>query len=93
MPSAVVVILRLPPRPVMALTIARDSRPKFATAVEAWNAAKDRGYNLAFSHGIVSYDPVRHPSIEQLLAEGDALMYRSKLGRRAKAAGPEMATP
>ena len=35
-------------------------------------------YNLSFSHGVVEYDPQKHASIEQLLEEGDQLMYQHK---------------
>jgi diguanylate cyclase (GGDEF)-like protein len=54
---------------------------KFAQAVEAHNREVDRGYDIAFSCGIVSFDPARHTSIEALLAEGDALMYEVKLAK------------
>lgn len=65
---------------------------KFAQAVEAHNRAVARGYDLAFSCGIVSFDPARHTSIEALLAEGDALMYEVKMAKhigRARTSGPQ----
>ena len=35
-------------------------------------------YNLSFCHGVVEYDPQKHPSIDDLLEEGDQLMYQDK---------------
>ena len=35
-------------------------------------------YNLSFSHGVVEYDPLKHASIDDLLEEGDRLMYQDK---------------
>jgi len=37
-----------------------------------------RGYAITFSHGIVELDPEKHPAVEELLANGDALMYEVK---------------
>ena len=51
---------------------------RFAGEVEAFNAGGRREYALHFSHGAVEYDPGRHESIEDLLAEGDELMFRHK---------------
>lgn len=42
------------------------------------NRVAQRGYDIAFSHGIVEFDPARHHSIEDMLAEGDQTMYRIK---------------
>ena len=35
-------------------------------------------YTLSFCHGVVEYDAQKHTSIEQLLEEGDRLMYQDK---------------
>lgn len=42
----------------------------------------ERPYALRFSVGSVAYDSRRHASVEDLLAEADAAMYRNKTGRR-----------
>lgn len=42
-----------------------------------------RGYDIAFSYGIVEYDPAAHDSIEALVAAGDASMYAQKVAQRA----------
>jgi diguanylate cyclase (GGDEF)-like protein len=34
--------------------------------------------NISFSHGIVQFDPERHASLADFLAEGDAKMYAIK---------------
>jgi len=54
---------------------ARLSR-RLAAERSAWG----RRYTLSLSLGRVRYAPHRHPSIEALLAEGDALMYTQKRG-------------
>nr|EDZ40375.1 MAG: Diguanylate cyclase with GAF sensor [Leptospirillum sp. Group II '5-way CG'] len=51
---------------------------RLGTAAEEASRLENRGYDIAFSHGIVEFDPVRHRSIEEMLAEGDALMYQIK---------------
>jgi diguanylate cyclase (GGDEF)-like protein len=37
-----------------------------------------RGYDIHFSAGQIEFDPARHETIEDLLAEADALMYADK---------------
>ena len=39
-------------------------------------------YELAFSHGVVEYEPLKHSCIEDLLKEADVLMYAQKASRR-----------
>ena len=41
-----------------------------------------RGYAITFSHGIVEFDPEKHPAVEELLANGDSLMYEVKKAKR-----------
>lgn len=60
-----------PPLATKALT-------RLQRAVEELNSSCDRGYELQFSAGRLAYDPARHGSIEALLQEADALMYRGK---------------
>ncbi len=47
-------------------------------SIEALDDASVPGYDLAFSHGVVSFDPDRHRGIGDMLAASDALMYRMK---------------
>ncbi len=54
-------------------------------AVNEQNRAGERGYELLFSAGQLAYDPSRHPSIDGLLQEADALMYQGKRDRRTAA--------
>ncbi|MFK8050670.1 MAG: sensor domain-containing diguanylate cyclase [Halioglobus sp.] len=51
---------------------------RFQAALDDRNQAERRGYDLSFSHGIVQFEPQCHHSVEQLLAESDAVMYRCK---------------
>lgn len=46
--------------------------------VSDYNKKSTRGYNLEFSCGVVEYDAMKHESINDMLAEADALMYRQK---------------
>jgi diguanylate cyclase (GGDEF)-like protein len=41
-----------------------------------------RGYDIRYSPGIIEYQPGKHGSVDELLAEGDALMYEIKRRRR-----------
>jgi diguanylate cyclase (GGDEF)-like protein len=51
--------------------------------VDEYNRVSQRGYEIRFSAGTVAYDPSRHPSIDALLSEADALMYERKRKRQA----------
>jgi diguanylate cyclase (GGDEF)-like protein len=46
------------------------------------NATLQRGYGIGFSVGQIEYDPERHASIDNLLADADAAMYRQKQAQR-----------
>lgn len=50
---------------------------RFATLVEQKNRSVDE-YQIAYSYGVVHYDPEQHRSLADLLAEGDELMYARK---------------
>lgn len=56
----------------------------FQDALNHYNQKTDSGCEIGFSHGVVAFDPSRHDAIEDLLKEGDALMYECK--RRLKSA-------
>ena len=64
---------------------AENAIKRLVDALGNYNQEAKRGYDIAFSHGIVEFDPITHDSIEALLAEGDKLMYECK--QRRKAAG------
>ena len=46
--------------------------------VNAHNTREKRGYDIRFSVGVVAYDPERHASVADLLADADKLMYEQK---------------
>ncbi|TQI80532.1 diguanylate cyclase with GAF sensor [Serratia fonticola] len=50
--------------------------------VDAHNTSQLTPYELAFSHGIVEFDPAEPRSLEALLAAGDAIMYRIKKSKK-----------
>jgi diguanylate cyclase (GGDEF)-like protein len=45
---------------------------------------KSRGYEITYSVGVVAFDSNRHQTINDLLAEGDRLMYEHKRNKRTK---------
>lgn len=51
--------------------------------VDAWNAQNARGYSLRFSVGLTEFDPSRHATVHELLAQADAAMYADKAQRKA----------
>ncbi|MBY4897565.1 diguanylate cyclase [Cupriavidus sp. AU9028] len=56
-------------------------------SLDTYNRDQQRGYELRFSVGAVSFDPARHALMADLLAEGDQQMYRNKRERRADTSG------
>ena len=54
-------------------------------AMRELNESEQRGYDIAFSAGVLTYAPSRHKSIDDMLAEADALMYERKRAKRAVA--------
>lgn len=51
---------------------------RFQASLDHLNQTTKRDYTIAFSHGIVLFDSERHRSVEQLLEEGDILMFKEK---------------
>ncbi|GBO56022.1 hypothetical protein APA_4228 [Pseudanabaena sp. lw0831] len=49
-----------------------------------FNNQASRSYDIAYSVGIIEFDPIRHQSINDLLADGDRLMYKQKREKRTK---------
>ncbi len=46
--------------------------------LKRFNLSGDFGYNLGISHGLVEYNPLRHNSALDLIAEADTEMYKNK---------------
>ncbi len=55
---------------------------RFDHSLKKYNQEEDRGYDIAFSHGVVEFSPEKHPAIEELLANGDSIMYEVKKAKR-----------
>jgi len=53
---------------------------RFRGLLEIFNAQMNRGYDIAFSAGVVSMKPEAGTTIDDLLREADVLMYEKKLG-------------
>ena len=57
---------------------AEESIERFKRSLIEHNQSENRGYDISFSSGIIEYSPKNHTSIEDLIIEGDTLMYESK---------------
>ena len=57
---------------------AEDFIKRFQASLEQFNSTAQRSYTLAFSHGIVLFDAEKHTRVEQLIEDGDALMFKEK---------------
>ena len=55
---------------------------KFRLALAKYNQSTKRGYEILFSCGIVEFSHDTHRNIEQLLIEGDAMMFEAKRSKR-----------
>jgi diguanylate cyclase (GGDEF)-like protein len=51
---------------------------RFKKSLIAYNKQAKRGYDICFSYGFVEFIHGTHATIEELLEEGDSLMYESK---------------
>ena len=51
---------------------------KLSHSIDKYNQQANRGYVISFSHGIVEFNPEQHHTIEDMLANGDTLMYELK---------------
>jgi two-component system cell cycle response regulator len=60
-------------------------RHRLQQQLDASNAQPGRRYRLSFSVGVVTADPARWLTLEDLVAEADALMYRHKQQKKALA--------
>ncbi len=65
-----------------SLEEAEDVVSRFTRAMDDYNAGSDCGYEIRFSHGVVSFDPQKHKTVEGLLADSDALMYIIKKAKK-----------
>jgi diguanylate cyclase (GGDEF)-like protein len=57
---------------------AEAAMKRLQRAVDRLNAKEQRGYELRYSVGKVNYQPVRHGSVEAMMADADQLMYEQK---------------
>lgn len=51
---------------------------KFQQSLDEYNQQANRGYDITFSHGVVKFDPDKHNTVDELLADGDVQMYECK---------------
>jgi diguanylate cyclase (GGDEF)-like protein len=66
---------------------ARDAEQallRLSKAVAEHNTAEQRRFQLAYSVGLVEYEPLRHDNVEGLLEDADRAMYQNKQARQAK---------
>jgi diguanylate cyclase (GGDEF)-like protein len=58
---------------------------RFNEALQARCSALGLPFSIEFSHGFVTYDPLKHASIEDMLREADSAMYAAKHAKRGGA--------
>lgn len=51
---------------------------RFSVSLTQYNKEANRGYDISFSWGIVEYEQDKHSSIDELLSDGDKVMYQLK---------------
>jgi diguanylate cyclase (GGDEF)-like protein len=51
---------------------------RFKNALQARFASLALSYTIGFSYGLVSYEPLKHSSVEDMLHEADSAMYANK---------------
>lgn len=61
--------------------------------VAYYNQTSHRGYDLSYNFGVVAYDPLQHASLDDLLAQGDRLMYLHKQSQIWPKTGPQFCQP
>lgn len=64
--------------------LAMDTMARFEQSLDKYNLEKNCGYDITFSYGVVEFSPDKHPTVDALLAEGDALMYKHKKALRKR---------
>jgi diguanylate cyclase (GGDEF)-like protein len=57
---------------------AEDIIMRLQQSLNRYNKKANREYDIEYSFGIVEFDPDKHISIEELLEDGDSLMYKYK---------------
>lgn len=57
---------------------AKDAITRFRRKLNAVNKKENKGYEISFSYGVVEFEPDKHQTINDLIEEGDRLMYRFK---------------
>ncbi len=56
---------------------------RLESALRTRNASQQRGYDIEYSVGQIQFDPARHGSVAELLAEADIAMYAHKEANKA----------
>jgi len=64
--------------------VAKSIIAKFQQLLNEYNKKAKPDYDIAFSYGIVEFNPHKHHSIEALIKDGDAQMYQYKKKNRSK---------
>ncbi len=70
------------------IAMAEDIVGRFHTAMEQYAPSNNCNYTVAFSHGVIQFQPEQHTNLETLLADGDALMYKRKHAIRLQKSEP-----
>ncbi len=66
---------------------AEDIIRRLQHSLQEYNQKAEHAYDISFSFGIVDFVPGKHQKIEDLLCDGDKLMYEHKKDHKATAQG------
>jgi len=55
---------------------------RIKSRMEAVNQSSENRFQIQVSHGIVTYHPDRHDSLEELIEEADEKMYAEKTAKK-----------
>ena len=61
---------------------AEDFIARFSQSLVKYNQDENRGYDIGFSYGIVAFNPEQPATIREMLADGDAQMYKLKHAKK-----------
>lgn len=71
--------------------VTEEAISRLSQLTRQYNQTHDKQYDISFSYGIVEFDFNQHHTIDDLLKDGDTLMYKQKLSQRKISSAPQQA--
>ena len=66
------------------LIAAQEKVQQLLRAIDTFNQRRPLPFDLSIAYGIVAYDKDRYPTLDHMLAAGDAVMYQYKVALRVR---------